>query len=114
MIVSLTLAVKTSSIAEIYAREFTYDSCISTTRADLIPHAANKYSKHFLSKMTATKSRGLTDTTVVLYDFTTDVLWKPRSYATPVITIDYSSCKYFSIVVSCTFVYNYLQHLHFV
>jgi len=41
-VISLTFAVKTSSIAEIYTREFTYDSCIPTIRTDLIPHAANK------------------------------------------------------------------------
>ena len=44
-VVSLTLAVKTSSIAEICTREFIYDSCISTIPTDLIPHLANKYSK---------------------------------------------------------------------
>jgi len=38
-VVSLTFAVETSSIAEIYTREFTYDSCIATVRTDLIPRA---------------------------------------------------------------------------
>jgi len=90
-VVSLAFAVKTS-ITEIYTREFTHDSFIPTVRTDLIPHAANKYSKarlpHFLSEMTATKSRRLTDTTVV-YDFTTVVLWMQRKLHP---SSRYSSC----------------------
>jgi len=44
-VVFLTFAVKTAPITEICTRDFTCNSCIPTIRTDLIPHAANKYSK---------------------------------------------------------------------
>jgi len=44
-VVSLAFAKKTSPVDEIYARKLTYDSCIPTIPAPLIPHAAYKYSK---------------------------------------------------------------------
>ena len=68
-VVSLTLAQKTSSIAESYARKLTYIQyigCIATIRAYLIPPAAYKYSKAsgYFTKLTTPK-----------------ILWMLRSYS---------------------------------
>ena len=44
-VVTLAVAKKMASVAKKYARKLTYDCCIPTIPAPLIPHAAYKYSK---------------------------------------------------------------------